>query len=178
MRTLIAFLFLASATPILAQYEMRKSSDGVLVVSNVSGRTYTLDVPGKTIVPHGVNEADHPYLTTDGTFLQILSVPLAQFDADASAGDEAVLRQQMQYEAKVYDVPLTSIDSHTREVGGRTVLVWSFIPTFGSRPVRQLFLTFRAGSYVVVIGSSVERGQNKSSIESLLARIAGSFHTT
>ena len=178
MRPIIAFLLLASATPMLAQYEMRKTSDGVLIVSNVVGRKYTFDVPGKTIVPYGKNEADHPYLSTDGTFLQILSVPFTQFDADASAGDEAVLRQQMKYEANNYDVPLASIDSHTREVGGRTVLVWSFMPTLGSRPVRQVFLTLRAGSYVVVIGSSVERGQNQSSIESLLARIAGSFHAT
>jgi hypothetical protein len=178
MRALIAFLLLAYATPIFAQYEMRKSSDGVLVVSKVSDRTYTLNVPGKTIVPYGEKQADHPYLTADGTFIQILSVPLAEFKADASAGDEAVLRKQMQYEANYYKVVLTSIDSHTRKVGGRTALVWSFMPTFGPRPVRQVFLTFRAGSYVVVIGSSVERGATKSSIESLLARIAASFHAT
>jgi ABC-type taurine transport system ATPase subunit len=49
------------------------------------------------------------------------------------------------------------------------------MPTFGQRPVRQVFLTLRSGSYVVVIGSSVQRGQTKSSIESLLARIAASF---
>jgi hypothetical protein len=109
MRPIIAFLLLASATPMLAQYEMRKTSDGVLIVSNVVGRKYTFDVPGKTIVPYGKNEADHPYLSTDGTFLQILSVPFTQFDADASAGDEAVLRQQMKYEANNYDVPLASI---------------------------------------------------------------------
>ena len=178
MRALIAFLLLVSATPIFAQYEMRKSSDGVLVVSKVSGRTYTLDVPGKTIVPYGEKQADHPYLTADGTFLQILSVPLAEFKCDVSAGDEAVLRQQMQYEASYYKVPLASIDSHTRKVGSRSALVWSFMPTLGPRPVRQIFLTFRAGSYVVVIGSSVERGQSKSSIESLLARVAASFHAT
>ena len=178
MRALGALLFLASATPILAQYEMRKSSDGVLIVSNVFGRTYTLDVPGRTIVPYGKNEADHPYLNIDGTFLQILSVPLVQFDADASAGDEAVLRQQMKYEANNYDVPLASIDSHTREVGGRTALIWSFLPTSGPHPVRQIFHTFRAGGYVVVIGSSIDREQDKSSVESLLARIAGSFHST
>ena len=178
MRTLIAFLFFASTTSLLAQYEMRKSSDGVLVISKVPSRTYSLDVPGKTIVPYGEKQGDHPYLTADGTFLQILSVPLAEFKANANAGDEAILRQQMQYKANYYKVPLSQIDAHTRKVAGRTALVWSFMPTFGPRPVRQIFLTLRSGSYVVVLGSSVERGATKASLETLLSRIAASFHAT
>jgi hypothetical protein len=177
-RTLVAFVFLACASPLFAQYEMRKSADGILLVSQARGRTYTLDIPGKTIVPYGDQQADHPYLTVDGVFLQVLSVPLAEFKADANASDEAVLRQQMQYEATYYKVPVSQIESHTRKVAGRTTLAWSFMPTVGPLPVRQVFLTFRSGSYVVVIGSSVERGQGKSSIESLLARIASSFHAT
>jgi hypothetical protein len=177
-RTLIALLFLACTSPLLAQYEVRKSADGILLVSQVKGRTHTLDIPGESIVPYGAQQADHPYLTADGVFLQVLSVPLTEFKADASAGDEAVLKQQMQYEASYYKVPPAQIDSHSRKVAGRTALVWSFMPTLGPRPVRQVFLTLRAGSYVVVIGSSVERGQSKSSIESLLARIAASFHAT
>ena len=178
MRTLVAFILLLSATPIFAQYEMRKSSDGVLVISKVPGRTYSVNVPGKTIVPYGEKQADHPYLTADGTFLQILSVPLAEFKADARASDEAILKQQMQYEAGYWHIPLSSIESHTRRVGGRTVLVWSFMPSFGPRPVRQFFLTFRSGRYVVVLGSSVERGATKASLETLLSRIAASFHAT
>jgi hypothetical protein len=178
MRILVAFLVFLSTAPLFAQYEMRKSSDGVLVISKVSGRTYSVDVPGKTIVPYGEKQADHPYLTTDGTFLQILSVPLTEFKADASASDEAILKQQMQYEAGYWHVPLSSIESHTRKVGRRTALVWSFMPTFGPRPVRQFFLTFRSGNYVVVLGSSVERGATKASLETLLSRIAASFHPT
>jgi hypothetical protein len=99
MRALIAFLFLAPTTTLFARYEMRKSSDGVLVISKVPSRTYSLDVPGKTIVPYGEKQADHPYLTADRTFLQILSVPLAEFKADERASDEKILKQQMQYEA-------------------------------------------------------------------------------
>src|SRR5947209_2280468 len=142
MRTLVAFVLLLSATPIFAQYEIRKSSDGVLVISKVAGRTYSVDVPGNTIVPYGEKQADHPYLTADGTFLQILSVPVAEFNADATASDEAILNQQMQYEAGYWHIPLSSIESHIRRVGGRTALVWSFMPSIGQRPVRQFFLTF------------------------------------
>jgi hypothetical protein len=177
-RLATALLFLASTSPLLAQYEIRKSSDGFLVVSNVPGRRFTLDVPGKQVTPYGAKTQSHPYLTVDGVFLQILSVPLAEFNGDTGAGDETVLRQQMHYEANYWKVPLSQIDSHTRKVGGRTTLVWSFTPRFSPRRVQQVFLTLRSGSYVVVIGSAVQAGQRKTSIESLLARIAASFHAT
>ena len=176
-RVLVTLILLSIASPLFAQYEVRKSADGVLLASQVSGRKYTLNIPGKSIMPYGAQQADHPYFTVDGIFLQVLSVPLAEFHTDGTAGDEAVLRQQMQYEGGYYKVPPQQIDSHTRRVGGRTALVWSFMPTFGPRPVRQVDLTFRSGSYIVVLGSSVERGQSKSQIESFLARVASSFHS-
>jgi hypothetical protein len=175
-RVAIALLFLASTSSLLAQYEIRKSADGFLVVSNVPGRRFTLDVPGRQVTPYGAKTQSHPCLTVDGVFLQILSVPLAELKANTSAGDEMVLREQMQYEAKYWKVPLSQIDLHTRKVAGRTVLVWSFTPAFGPRRVQQIFLTLRSGSYVVVVGSAVQSGQTNKFIESLLARIAASFH--
>ncbi len=178
MRTLIALLLLASTTPLLAQYEIRKSADGFLVVSNVPGRRFTLDVPGKQFTPYGAKTESHPYLVVDGVFFQVLSVPLQEFKADAKASDEAVLKQQMHYEANYWKVPLSQIESHTRRIGVRTVLVWSFTPRFSPRPVRQLYLTLRANGYVVVIGSAVQPGQKKASIEARLARIAASFRAT
>jgi len=178
MRALIAVIFLGFTTPLLAQYEIRKSGDGFLVVSKLPGRRFTLDVPGKQVTPYGAKTESHPYLVIDGVFLQVLSVPLAEFEGDAKASDERVLKQQMQYEANHYKVPLSQIESHTRKAGGRTALIWSYVPTFSPRPVRQIFLTLRAGTYVVVIGSAVQPGQTKSSIEALLTRIGASFRAT
>jgi hypothetical protein len=175
MRALIALLLLASATPLFAQYEIRKSADGFLVVSNVPGRRFTLDIPGKQVTPYGAKTQSHPYLAVDGVFLQVLSVPLAEFKADPKALDATILKQQMQYEAKYWKVSSSQIDSHIRKLGGRTALTWSFVPAFSPQPKRQIFLTLRSGSYVVVIGSAVQRGQTKSFIESFLARIAASF---
>ncbi len=128
-RIILALSFLVFASPLFAQYEIRKSTNSFLIVSKVPGRTFTLNVPGKN-------------------------------------------------EASYYKVPLSQVESHTRNAGGRTVLVWSYVPTFSPRPVRQIFLTLRAGSYVVVIGSAVQSGQTRSSIEALLTRIGASFHAT
>ncbi len=177
-RIILALSFLVFASPLFAQYEIRKSTNSFLIVSKVPGRTFTLNVPGKKLTPYGAKTESHPYLVVDGAFLQVLSVPLAEFKANPKASDDTVLRQQMQYEASYYKVPLSQVESHTRNAGGRTVLVWSYVPTFSPRPVRQIFLTLRAGSYVVVIGSAVQSGQTRSSIEALLTRIGASFHAT
>jgi hypothetical protein len=177
-RIIPAVLFVIFASPLFAQYEIRKSADGFLVVSKVPGRTFSVNVPGKQLTPYGAKTESHPYLVIDGVFLQVLSVPLAEFKGDAKASDERVLKQQMQYEANHYKVPLSQIESHTRKAGSRTALIWSYVPTFSPRPVRQIFLTLRAGTYVVVIGSAVQPGQTKSSIEALLTRIGASFRAT
>jgi hypothetical protein len=177
-RLILALIFLVFSAPLFAQYEIRKSADGFFVVSKVPGRTFSVNVPGKQLTPYGAKTESHPYLVVDGVFLQVLSVPLAEFKGDAKASDERVLKQQMQYEANHYKVPLSQIESQTRKAGGRTVLIWSYVPTFSPRPVLQIFLTLRAGSYVVVIGSAVQPGQTESSIEALLARIGVSFHAT
>jgi len=177
-RIILALLFLIFASPLFAQYEILKSANGFLVVSKVPGRTFTLNVPGNKLTPYGAKTESHPYLVVDGVFLQVLSVPLAEFKANAKASDETVLRQQVQYEASYYKVPLSQVESHTRKAGGRAVLVWSYVPTFSPRPVRQVFVTLRAGSYVVVVGSAVQPGKTRSSIEALLTRIVASFHAT
>ena len=175
MRCIIAFLlFLTFASSVSAQYELRKSATGFSLESQVKGRRYIVEIPGKTVVPYGVEQANHPYLMVDGIFLQMLSVPLAEFKADAAASDEAVLRRQMQYEAAFQKVPLASIRARTRKLTkGRTALMWSF--KHSAAPSRQVFLTIRAGNYVVVLGSAVQRGQSEAQIEEFLARIAGSF---
>src|SRR5438132_10358977 len=97
-RVLVIIAFFAEMTRANAQYSLVKSADGVLVVSEVPGRKFSIDVPGSEIVPYGLKQADHPYLTADGRLLQIMSVPLAEFLADAKASGDAVLRRQMEYE--------------------------------------------------------------------------------
>ena len=175
MRHLIlVLLFLASSSSLFAQYELRKTADGVSLESQLKGRRYIVNIPAKTVVPYGVQQASHPHLMVDGVYLQMLSVPLAEFKGDAAASDEAVLRQQMQYEANFQKVPLSSIRARTRKLPkGRVALVWSFKPA--AAPTRQVFLTIRAGNYVVVLGSAVQPSQSEPQIERFLARIADSF---
>ena len=152
---------------------MRKSADGFSVISKVRGRTFTVDVPGKNLTPYGADSADHPYLMVDGRFLQVLSVPLSEFHASASAGDEAVLKQQMQYETTYWHAD--AVQPQVRKLpSGRTVMLWSIT----AQGKRQIFCTIRSGSYAVVLGSAVEGGHSIGELQRWLMRIAGSLNAT
>jgi len=158
-----------------AQYTLIKSADGVLVVSNVPGRKFSVDVPGWKIVPYGLKQADHPFLTADNRLLQIMSVPLAEFHADPKASDDVILRQQMQYETNYTGVPSRAVTAQPRQLaGGRAALLWSFAPR--TQIKRQVNLTFRSGSYIVALVGAVDETQSPADIERFLTRIANSFH--
>ena len=170
---LITILLLTITTHAFAQYEVRKSTDGFSVISKVRGRTYTVNVPGKDIKTYGADSADHPYLMVDGRFLQVLSVPLAEFHGSASAGDEAALKQQMQYETTYWHAD--AVQPKIRKLpSGRTILLWSMT----AQGKRQVFCTIRSGSYVVVLGSAVEGGHSIGELQEWLMRIAGSLHAS
>jgi hypothetical protein len=172
---LVIIVFFGGIACADAQYSLIKSADGVLVVSDVPGRRFSVDVPGSQIVPYGLKQADHPYLTADGRLLQIMSVPLAEFRADSKASDEAILRQQMEYETNYIRVPISAVKAQPRKIGSdRAALIWSFAP--GTQIKRQMNFTFRSGSYVVVLVGAVDATHGAADIERLLTRIAKSFN--
>ena len=78
-RILFLVAFFAGVACTNAQYTLIKIADGVLVVSNLPERKFSVDVPGSTIVPYGLKQANHPFLTADNRILQIMSVPIAEF---------------------------------------------------------------------------------------------------
>ena len=169
---LITILLLTITMHAFAQYEVRKSADGFSVISKVRGRTFTVDVPGKNLTPYGADSADHPYLMVDGRFLQVLSVPISEFHASISAGDEAVLKQQMQYETTYWHAD--AVRPQVRKLpSGRTVMLWSV-----AAQKRQVFCTIRSGSYVVVLGSAVEGGHTVGELQRWLMQIASSLRAT
>jgi hypothetical protein len=173
--SLLIALFVAAASA-HARYSMIKSQDGVLVVSEVPGRKFSVDVPGSTIVPYCLKQADHPYLTADGRLLQIMSVPLAEFRADPKAADDVVLRKQMEYEINFTRVPRSAVRAQPRKLAaGRTALLWSF--ALGTQVRRQVNLTFRSGTYVVALVGAVDDSHSAGDIEKFLTRIANSFRT-
>ena len=176
MRLIFFFVaFFAGVACTDAQYTLIKSADGVLVVSNVPGRKFSVDVPGSKILPYGLKQANHPFLTADNRVLQIMSVPLAEFRADPKASDEIILRKQMEYETNFIRVPLSVVRTQPRKLAtGRTALLWSFAP--GTQIKRQVNLTFRSGSYVVALVGAVDGTHSTADIERFLTRIANSFH--
>lgn len=170
----LVIAFFAGMSCACAQYTLIKSADGVLVVSQVPGRKYSVDVPGSEIVPYGLKQADHPFLTADNRLLQIMSVPLAEFHTDPKASDDAILRQQMHYETNYTRVPLEAVKAQSRKLAsGRTALLWSFAP--GTQIKRQVNLTFRSGGYVVALVGAVDDTHSPADIERFLTRIADSF---
>ena len=170
---LVALFITVASAP--AQYSLIKSEDGVLVVSEVPGRKFSLDIPGSQIVPYGLKQAEHPYLTADGRLLQIMSVPLAEFRADPKAPDDVILRKQMEYETNFTRVPSSAVRAQSRKLAaGRTALLWSFAP--GTQIKRQVNLTFRSGSYVVALVGAVDDTHSAADIERFLTLIANSFH--
>jgi hypothetical protein len=92
IRVLSVIAFFARMASARAQCTLIESADGVLVVSQVPGRKYSVDVPGSKIVPYGLKQAAHPFLSADNRLLQIMSVPLAEFHADPKGSDEVILR--------------------------------------------------------------------------------------
>jgi len=174
-RVLLAAALSVGIASAHAQYSLIKSADGVLVVSEVPGRKYSVDVPGSEIVPYGLKQADHLYLAADKRMLQSMSVPLAEFHADAKASDDTILRKQMEYEIAYTRVPRNIVTTQRRKLAsGRTALLWSFPP--GTEIKRQVNLTFRSGSYVVALVGAVDDSHSAADIERFLTRIANSFH--
>lgn len=170
---LVVLLLIALVSRASAQYEVRKSANGYDVVSKVPGRAFTVNVPGKDLTPYGADSADHPYLMVDGRFLQVLSVPLAEFHGTASASDEAVLRQQMHYESDYWHAPADQ-PRVRKPAPGRTALVWSLTV----QGKHQIFCTIRNGNYVVILGSAVEGGHTIAELQRWLIRIASSLHAS
>jgi len=174
-RIVVVIAFFARIACAHGQYTLIKSADGVLVVSEVPGRTFSVDVPGLQIVPYGLKQANHPFLTADNRLLQIMSAPLGEFHADPNASDNVVLRKQMEYETNYTRVPRSAVKAQPRKLAnGRAALLWSFAP--GTQLKRQVNLTFRSGSYVIALVGAVDDTHSPADIERFLTRIANSFH--
>jgi len=170
-------VLLLSLSSCLAQYEVYKSGNGVVLLSKRQAEFFTLDIPGDKIVPIGMDSAPHPYFTVDGRFLQVMPVLMDEFKGDQTASDETVLKQHLEYEAKYYEEPVSALHSEVRKLAsGQTALFWSFVPK--QTPKEQVFMSFRANGCVVVLGSAVDGDFTKASDQEFLGKIAASFHSS
>ena len=157
-------------------YVIRKTPHALTVSSIVHGRTFMLGVVGDEVVLSKGSSKDHLAMTVDGRFLQVFSVAVTEFQGDARERDELILRQYMHDKARSYKVPLSEVRSETSKLrNGRTVLSWSFDPHVTPQIKQQLFVTLRWQTYVVVLGSAVQQGQNADELQQWLNRIAQSF---
>ncbi len=165
-------LLTASSASSWAQYTAYKSADGVLVVCDKPGHYFSLLIPGHSVhlvrrnevyVLGKPEEVAHPYFMVGSRFVQLMPLPIAEFNGDVAANDEAILRQQAQYELNAQHPILSSIKLIPLP-NGRTALFYFF-------RVRK----WRERNYAVLIGSNVPKGDSDTSVQSFLLRIASSF---
>src|SRR5262249_3488118 len=110
-------------------------------------------------------------------FLQLFSIPLKDFQGRKQDRDDAVLKQCMQFKANSYKVSLKDIESYLSKLpNGRTVLLWSFNVHATPQIRQQLFVMFRWDTYVVLLNSVVQEGQNSDDLQQWLLRIARTFY--
>lgn len=189
MKTLLLVLLgalgaLGSATPSLGQYAAFKSDDGILLISQRPGQYFSVDLPGAKIVPVGQKQATHPSFMVfdsakakpeEGRFIQVMPVPLAEFKANPSQTDEAILRRQAEYEIQYWH-PSRSDLRPTKLAQGRVGLVWRL--SLAQKKKEQLFLSFRPGNYVLVLSSNLPNDREAKAVENYLRRVAGSFRAS
>lgn len=160
----------------VAQFEVFKGKQGVVVLqSKKENQAFTLEITGKKeIVPIGMDSAPHPYFLVDGRFLQVMPVLINEFRGDESASDENVLKQHFKYEADSHKQPVTAIRSEIHKLPkGQSALLWSFVPAQTDK--EQVFLSFRAKGYIVLLGSAIDGTDTKVEIQKFLIQIASTF---
>ncbi len=173
----VAGLLMLSLGAASAQYVVYAAKEGVVLFSKSPERVFTLEVPGKKVVPMG-GAQETPRFLSDGRFLQVTVVTLKEMGGDAGMDDKALLRLQLKYDADYYKRPVA--DFHTEELrlkDGRDALLWDYTPEVQNVTApRQLNLTFRSGDYVVVLGSAlVTKAQGMDEMKAFLISVADSF---
>ena len=161
-----------------AQYEVFKGRQGVSVLlSKKENQAFTLEIGGdKQIVPIGMDSAPHPYFRVDGRFLQVMPVPNDEFKGQERAGDEILLKQHLQYEADFFKQTVHAMHAEVRKLpSGRIALFWSFVPTQTEK--EQVFMSFRAKGYILVLGSAVDGSDTKAAVQKFLIHIATTFRS-
>ena len=161
----------------VGNYALTEVPGALTVYSNVLDRRFFLGVTGKRFTLLNNASPDHLSVTSDGRFLQIFSVQLTDFHDSRQDGDDSVLKKCMEFKANSFKVTMHEVESHFSKLPkGRTVLLWSFNPHDTPQIKQQLFLMLHYDTYVVVLNSVVQEGQNGDDLRQWLLRIAQSFY--
>ena len=171
---LLIFTFLPAI--LLAQSTVYTASDGVVLLSNKPGCYYTLDIPGRSVRPAGMDSSPNPIFSADGKFLQVITVPGDEFHGNPKMSDEDFLRSHLSYEAGHHKLASADIKVEVTSIAkGQTALFWSFVPPI-PQAKEQVFLTFRSRDHVLILGSAIDPPQTRKEIRAFLIKTASSFH--
>jgi len=111
----------------------------------------------------------------DGQFTQLATIQIK--DLKAQATDETgLLKEYLAYETEFYKGQLKDISSaFLKPVNGHPRLMWSATPADASAKVRNVFLVFVHGNYILSLSTAVATSASEKPARKRLETIAASF---
>jgi len=167
----------------LTQDESRaavRTEDGLLFIWNRRDLNFTLLIKGQDIRP--MNDPNNIFLTVDGRVLQIQSLPISNFAADARKNkldDKAILAAHRDWETKFLEDELlhskVAIQSSSEKLtSGTEALVWQYdLPEKFKNPdaKTQMYLGIVAKDYIILLNGVVSASSSEAEVRKFLVGI-------
>jgi len=137
-----------------------KTDEGILLVWNEPGLSFSISVRGKEVKP--MNDPEHIFFSVDGRVLQIQLAGIINFAPDAKEkklDDKAILAAHRDWEARYIEGLLHSKVTvqtfNTKLSNGGDAMMWQFdMPKeVNAEAQKQLYLTLVAKDYVLLLNS-------------------------
>lgn len=163
-----------SLLPAQAEFEVRPSKSGLILLYRGPNEYFTLQIVGQKIKRLEAADQSQLYFLVDGHFLQVNPVSLSEFAGNPKASDEENLRKYLQSESDLYKQPLADFHiEKTQLADGQVAFSSDFTATSdGPDARRQIFLIFRCGNGVLELGSVLSGADTRASVLEFLTKIA------
>jgi hypothetical protein len=154
-----------------------KTGDGVLFIWNRTGLSFTISIKGNEVRP--MDAGENIFFMVDGLVLQIQSLPITDFAADArknKLSDEAILGAHRDWEVGFIENELLhkkiSVKSSAEKLpNGMQALVWQYDLPEGFRNPdahTQMYVTVVAKDYLILLNSVAKSTSAEPAIQNFL----------
>jgi hypothetical protein len=181
-----AFLFIGTAAHAYAQappaqrddaWSALKTGDGLMFIWNRPGLSFTISIKGNEVRP--MDAGENIFFVVDGLVLQIQSLPITNFAADArknKLSDEAILSDHRDWEAGFIENELLhkkiSVKSSAEKLpNGMQALVWQYDLPEGFRNPdahTQMYVTVVAKDYLILVNSVAKSASSEAAVQNFL----------
>lgn len=154
-----------------------KTADGLLFIWNQPGLSFTISIKGNEIRP--LDAGQNIFFEVDGLLLQIQSLPITNFAADARKNhlsDEAILNAHRDWEVGFIENELLhqkiSVKSSAEKLpNGTQALAWQYDLPEGLRNPdahTQMYLVLIAKDYVILLNSVAKSASSEPAVQNFL----------